>query len=48
MIKIIVNQCSAPIKSIELQLVRIETCGCAEGYSKDRISFFSDLMRKYK
>ncbi|XP_028415571.1 Down syndrome critical region protein 3-like isoform X1 [Dendronephthya gigantea] len=24
-----------PIKSIELQLVRVETCGCAEGYSKD-------------
>jgi len=23
------------IKSIELQLVRVETCGCAEGYSKD-------------
>ncbi|CAB0005669.1 unnamed protein product [Nesidiocoris tenuis] len=24
-----------PIKSIELQLVRVETCGCAEGYAKD-------------
>lgn len=24
-----------PIKSIELQLLRVETCGCAEGYSKD-------------
>lgn len=23
------------IKSIELQLVRVETCGCAEGYSRD-------------
>lgn len=25
----------APIKSIELQLVRVETCGCLEGYAKD-------------
>jgi len=24
-----------PVKSIELQLVRVETCGCAEGYAKD-------------
>ncbi|XP_063712409.1 vacuolar protein sorting-associated protein 26C-like [Symsagittifera roscoffensis] len=24
-----------PIRSIEVQLVRVETCGCAEGYSKD-------------
>ena len=30
-----VEFCSAPIKSIELQLIRVETCGCAEGYSKD-------------
>ncbi|XP_068623215.1 vacuolar protein sorting-associated protein 26C [Battus philenor] len=33
--KIRVEECSVPIKSIELQLVRVETCGCAEGYSKD-------------
>ncbi|CAG4942169.1 unnamed protein product [Parnassius apollo] len=33
--KIRVDECSVPIKSIELQLVRVETCGCAEGYSKD-------------
>ena len=33
--KLTVNECNAPIKSIELQLVRVETCGCAEGYSKD-------------
>ncbi|XP_052744824.1 vacuolar protein sorting-associated protein 26C isoform X1 [Bicyclus anynana] len=33
--KIRVDECAAPIKSIELQLVRLETCGCAEGYSKD-------------
>ncbi|XP_064651224.1 vacuolar protein sorting-associated protein 26C-like [Lineus longissimus] len=30
-----VVQSEAPIKSIELQLVRVETCGCAEGYAKD-------------
>ncbi|XP_039747544.1 vacuolar protein sorting-associated protein 26C isoform X2 [Pararge aegeria] len=33
--KIRVDECSAPIKSIELQLVRLETCGHSEGYSKD-------------
>lgn len=26
---------SATIRSIELQLVRVETCGCAEGYARD-------------
>lgn len=30
-----VQNTEVPIKSIELQLVRVETCGCAEGYSKD-------------
>ncbi|XP_050355679.1 vacuolar protein sorting-associated protein 26C isoform X1 [Nymphalis io] len=33
--KIRVDECSVPIKSIELQLVRVETCGSADGYSKD-------------
>ncbi|XP_064610239.1 vacuolar protein sorting-associated protein 26C-like [Liolophura sinensis] len=33
--ELIVEHCNAPIKSIELQLVRVETCGCAEGYAKD-------------
>ncbi|KAJ8729085.1 hypothetical protein PYW07_006781 [Mythimna separata] len=33
--KIRVDECSVPIRSLELQLVRVETCGCAEGYSKD-------------
>ncbi|GAB6027117.1 Down syndrome critical region protein 3 [Chamberlinius hualienensis] len=33
--EIIVERCEVPIKSIELQLVRVETCGCAEGYAKD-------------
>ncbi|XP_022320563.1 vacuolar protein sorting-associated protein 26C-like [Crassostrea virginica] len=30
-----VEQCETQIKSIEIQLVRVETCGCAEGYAKD-------------
>ena len=29
------EQCAATIRSIELQLVRVETCGCAEGYARD-------------
>jgi hypothetical protein len=31
----ILNECEAPVRSIELQLLRIETCGCVEGYAKD-------------
>lgn len=31
-----VKRSEEPIKSIELQLVRVETCGCAEGYASDR------------
>jgi hypothetical protein len=30
-----VTECEAPIKSIELQLVRVETCGCADGFAKE-------------
>ncbi|XP_048873594.1 vacuolar protein sorting-associated protein 26C isoform X1 [Brienomyrus brachyistius] len=30
-----VEMSEVPIKSIELQLVRVETCGCAEGYARD-------------
>lgn len=33
--KIILVKCAVPVKSIELQLVRVETCGCAEGYAKE-------------
>lgn len=33
--EVVIEHCEAIIKSIELQLVRVETCGCAEGYSKD-------------
>ncbi|XP_065201674.1 vacuolar protein sorting-associated protein 26C [Planococcus citri] len=30
-----VKRSDVPIKSIELQLVRVETCGCAEGFARD-------------
>ncbi|XP_015435112.1 PREDICTED: Down syndrome critical region protein 3 homolog [Dufourea novaeangliae] len=33
--EMVIEHCEAVIKSIELQLVRVETCGCAEGYSRD-------------
>jgi len=33
--ELIVEQSELPIKSIEIQLLRVETCGCAEGYSRD-------------
>jgi hypothetical protein len=33
--EIIIEKSEYPIKSIEVQLVRVETCGCAEGYAKD-------------
>ncbi|XP_018331186.1 Down syndrome critical region protein 3 isoform X2 [Agrilus planipennis] len=32
---LILERCEVPIRSLELQLVRVETCGCAEGYSRD-------------
>ncbi|XP_071449661.1 vacuolar protein sorting-associated protein 26C [Hetaerina americana] len=32
---LVVEHCEMPIKSVELQLVRVETCGCAEGYARD-------------
>ncbi|XP_037687526.1 vacuolar protein sorting-associated protein 26C isoform X3 [Choloepus didactylus] len=33
--ELVVENSDAAIKSIELQLVRVETCGCAEGYARD-------------
>ena len=33
--EIVVEHADAVIKSLEIQLVRVETCGCAEGFSKD-------------
>lgn len=32
---VILEHCSVPVRSLELQLVRVETCGCAEGYAKE-------------
>ncbi|XP_017275399.1 vacuolar protein sorting-associated protein 26C [Kryptolebias marmoratus] len=33
--EVVVEKSDVPIKSMELQLVRVETCGCAEGYARD-------------
>ncbi len=33
--ELVVERSAAIIRSIELQLVRVETCGCAEGYARD-------------
>jgi len=33
--EIIIDKSEFPIKSIEVQLVRVEICGCAEGFAKD-------------
>ncbi|CAH1797418.1 unnamed protein product [Owenia fusiformis] len=33
--ELVVASSEVAIKSIEMQLVRVETCGCAEGYAKD-------------
>ncbi|CAL9685091.1 unnamed protein product [Knipowitschia caucasica] len=33
--EVVVEHSDIPVKSIELQLVRVETCGCAEGYARD-------------
>ncbi len=41
-----VEHCDAVIRSIELQLVRVETCGCAEGYARDGITQFISFLRE--
>mmetsp|Transcript_3309 Transcript_3309/g.4552 ORF Transcript_3309/g.4552 Transcript_3309/m.4552 type:complete len:306 (+) Transcript_3309:62-979(+) len=33
--ELVVEEADATIKSIEVQLVRVETCGCADGYAKE-------------
>eukprot|EP01103_Thecamoeba_quadrilineata_P015489 TRINITY_DN4919_c0_g1_i2.p1 TRINITY_DN4919_c0_g1~~TRINITY_DN4919_c0_g1_i2.p1 ORF type:complete len:300 (+),score=36.90 TRINITY_DN4919_c0_g1_i2:2-901(+) len=33
--EITIEECKAKIKSIEIQLLRVETCGCADGYAKE-------------
>ncbi|XP_065161488.1 vacuolar protein sorting-associated protein 26C [Atheta coriaria] len=32
---LVLERCEKPIRSVEIQLVRVETCGCAEGYARD-------------
>jgi len=32
---LVLKNCAEPIKCIELQLVRVETCGCADGFAKE-------------
>jgi len=32
---LVIESCEVPLKSIELQLLRVETCGCAEGYARE-------------
>lgn len=32
---LVLEKCETAVRSVELQLVRVETCGCAEGYAKD-------------
>ncbi|CAF2506116.1 unnamed protein product [Rotaria sp. Silwood2] len=33
--ELVVEESELPIKSIEVQLLRVETCGCAEGFARD-------------
>jgi len=33
--EVVLAESEAIIKSVELQLVRVETCGCADGYAKE-------------
>ncbi|KAJ8922342.1 hypothetical protein NQ315_004285 [Exocentrus adspersus] len=33
--KLMLVHCAIAVRSIELQLVRVETCGCAEGYARE-------------
>ncbi|XP_051902464.1 vacuolar protein sorting-associated protein 26C-like [Hippocampus zosterae] len=33
--EVVVESSDVAVKSIELQLIRVETCGCAEGYARD-------------
>lgn len=40
-LQLCIEKCDSPIRSVELQLVRVETCGCSEGYSRDGNHLFS-------
>jgi len=33
--ELVIERAEIPIRSIELQLVRVETVGCAEGFAKE-------------
>lgn len=39
-----IEHCDAKIRSVELQLVRVETCGCTEGYAKEGKKELWDLL----
>jgi hypothetical protein len=41
-----VEHCDAVIRSIELQLVRVETCGCAEGYARDGMDSIDNIFMR--
>lgn len=32
---LILEKCEEPVKCIEVQLVRVETCGCSDGFAKE-------------
>jgi hypothetical protein len=32
---VVIEKCDVPIKSVEIQLIRVETCGCTEGFAKE-------------
>ena len=47
--EIVVEESDAVIRSIELQLVRVETCGCADGFAKEgTVSFVYFIAELYK
>ncbi|EGC30686.1 hypothetical protein DICPUDRAFT_41069 [Dictyostelium purpureum] len=51
---LVIEQADTVIKSIELQLVRVETCGCADGYARELTEIQNiqvadgDLWRNFK
>lgn len=40
LLQLIIQHTEVAIKSIDLQLIRVETCGSTEGYSRDGKSHF--------
>eukprot|EP01130_Rhizamoeba_saxonica_P003011 TRINITY_DN1310_c0_g1_i1.p1 TRINITY_DN1310_c0_g1~~TRINITY_DN1310_c0_g1_i1.p1 ORF type:complete len:299 (-),score=67.22 TRINITY_DN1310_c0_g1_i1:43-810(-) len=51
---VIVEHCSEPIKSIELQLIRVETSGCSDGFAREATEIQNiqiadgDIMRNFE